>query len=164
MAATSYYDDKHHTLEHFDDSPDLTNEFEHNERGRSPSQPTISYAQSDATFPGSSDVESSLRRKPSEISLPNPNRFTYFDEDFNYYPSHGESQPSTATTTQAPLVYNAADVGRSVPGDKSNYQDLGMLLCIATVAILNVSQNTRVIRNPSGPKLWKQKHLPWRGS
>jgi hypothetical protein len=59
-----------------------------------------------------------LLRGPSGKSNATTARFTYIDEDFNYYPSrphqpHGETQDVS-------LVHNAADVGRS-----SNYQDLG---------------------------------------
>lgn len=46
------------------------------------------------------------------------NRYTYVDEDFNYYPT--KPLPVIDENQEAPLVPNAADVGRS-----GNYQDLG---------------------------------------
>jgi hypothetical protein len=45
------------------------------------------------------------------------NRFTYIDEDYNYYPS--KPLPTIDDKQDAALVHNAADVGRS-----GNYQDL----------------------------------------
>lgn len=46
------------------------------------------------------------------------NRYTYVDEDLNYYPS--KPLPAINENQDAPLVHNAADVGRS-----GSYQDLG---------------------------------------
>lgn len=125
MAATTYYDDKRHTLEHFGGSPHLKDhELEELDEHGGPSS-----RQSDSNFLTPLDTDSSIHREPSgSPELPNPNRFTYIDEDFNYYPSQDQSERSTET--QAPLVYNAADVGRSDLGGKSNYQDLGMSLVV----------------------------------
>lgn len=74
--------------------------------------------QSDSTF--LEDSEQSLFRGPSHKSkaASSDNRLTYYDEDFNYYPSQSSKQVDESQ--DASLVHNAVDVGRS-----GNYQDLG---------------------------------------
>jgi hypothetical protein len=148
MAATSYYENTSHTTGVFGHSPQSHDYHELEEHAGPSSPPAHSYTQSDSNFLTPPGADSSIHREPSQSSaLSGSNRFTYIDEDFNYYPSHRQAEPSTYT--QAPLVYNAADIGRSGPGDKSTYQDLGMLSDIIIVLILIVSQNTLVIKTPS---------------
>ena len=63
---------------------------------------------------GSSTVQTLV----DDAAKQSANRHTYVDEDFNYYPS--KPLPTINENQEAPLVHNAADVGRS-----GNYQDLG---------------------------------------
>jgi hypothetical protein len=67
-------------------------------------------------------TQQNLRRGPSAKSSASDGRFTYIDEDFNYYPSRPH-KPSAEDNQDASLVHNAAQMDRSGGG----YQDLGTL-------------------------------------
>jgi hypothetical protein len=84
-----------------------------------PSPMPDSYGQTEAeTLASQYNHSSSLRPHNAVDSETNSiNRFTYIDEDFNYYPS--KPLPTIDDKPDAGLVQNAADVGRS-----GTYQDL----------------------------------------
>ena len=76
------------------------------------------FGQTEAETVASQYQHNSSIRPPSTVDADTStmNRFTYIDEDYNYYPS----KPLPIDDKQdAALVHNAADVGRS-----GNYQDL----------------------------------------
>lgn len=144
MARLVTYDDSRPSMDHFgdtlvrdpyetygqnpphasNDASTITTAYTSGTRAPEPKVSRHSSGQTEAELLAAQYKDSPPHREPSifDGDKQSTNRLTYVDEDYNYYPS--KPLPAIDDKQDAPLVQNAADVGRS-----GSYQDLGKTFC-----------------------------------